>query len=74
MNALLKMAGAALLVAGVSVPAVAVAQSTVTAPGGNTAGTYMDYMISAMYSISYLIADILYAILNPRIRVDGASR
>ena len=44
MNALLKMAGAAVLLAGISVPAVALAQSTVTAPGGNTSGTYMDYM------------------------------
>src|ERR1700743_2282708 len=43
MNALLKISGAALLVAAVSVSA-AFAQSTVTAPGGNTAGTYMDYM------------------------------
>jgi ABC-type dipeptide/oligopeptide/nickel transport system permease component len=31
-------------------------------------------MISALYSVSYLVADILYAILNPRIRVDGAAR
>src|SRR3954470_12886624 len=28
-------------------------------------------MISAMYSLSYLVADILYAVLNPRIRVGG---
>jgi len=31
-------------------------------------------MISAMYSLSYLLADILYAVLNPRIRVDGGER
>jgi ABC-type dipeptide/oligopeptide/nickel transport system permease component len=31
-------------------------------------------MISAMYSLSYLVADILYAVLNPRIRVDGTQR
>jgi ABC-type dipeptide/oligopeptide/nickel transport system permease component len=31
-------------------------------------------MISAMYSVSYLIADILYAILNPRIRIEGGQR
>jgi len=31
-------------------------------------------LISALYSVSYLAADILYAILNPRIRVDGRSR
>ena len=43
MNALLKISGAALLAAALSVPA-AYAQSTVTAPGGNTSGTYMDYM------------------------------
>ncbi|HVY52363.1 MAG TPA: ABC transporter permease [Devosia sp.] len=31
-------------------------------------------LISALYSVSYLIADICYALLNPRIRVDGGSR
>jgi ABC-type dipeptide/oligopeptide/nickel transport system permease component len=31
-------------------------------------------LISALYSVSYLAADILYAILNPRIRVDGRPR
>ncbi len=31
-------------------------------------------MISAMYSLSYLLADILYAVLNPRIRVEGGER
>jgi len=31
-------------------------------------------MISAMYSLSYLVADILYAVLNPRIRVEGGER
>jgi ABC-type dipeptide/oligopeptide/nickel transport system permease component len=31
-------------------------------------------LISAMYSISYLIADILYAVLNPRIRMEGRDR
>jgi ABC-type dipeptide/oligopeptide/nickel transport system permease component len=31
-------------------------------------------MISALYSVSYLIADILYAVLNPRIRVEGRGR
>ena len=31
-------------------------------------------LISAMYSLSYLVADILYAILNPRIRVEGRNR
>jgi ABC-type dipeptide/oligopeptide/nickel transport system permease component len=31
-------------------------------------------LISAMYSASYLVADILYAILNPRIRVEGRER
>ena len=31
-------------------------------------------LISALYSISYLVSDILYAILNPRIRVDGRAR
>jgi len=44
MKALLKMAGAALLVAGLAAPASVLAQGAVTAPGGNTAGTYMDYM------------------------------
>ena len=38
MNALLKISGAALLAAALAVPA-AYAQSTVTAPGGNTSGT-----------------------------------
>jgi ABC-type dipeptide/oligopeptide/nickel transport system permease component len=31
-------------------------------------------LISAMYSLSYLVADILYAVLNPRIRVGGGGR
>jgi ABC-type dipeptide/oligopeptide/nickel transport system permease component len=31
-------------------------------------------LISALYSLSYLIADILYAVLNPRIRVEGNAR
>lgn len=31
-------------------------------------------LISAMYSVSYLLADILYAVLNPRIRVEGRDR
>ena len=31
-------------------------------------------LISALYSISYLLADILYAVLNPRIRVEGRAR
>jgi ABC-type dipeptide/oligopeptide/nickel transport system permease component len=31
-------------------------------------------LISAMYSVSYLIADILYAVLNPRIRMEGRDR
>lgn len=31
-------------------------------------------LISGLYSISYLVADILYAVLNPRIRVDGGQR
>ncbi len=44
MNALLKIAGAVVLAAGLSAPVVAHAQSTVTAPGGTTSGTYMDYM------------------------------
>jgi len=31
-------------------------------------------LISALYSISYLLADILYAVLNPRIRIEGRAR
>jgi ABC-type dipeptide/oligopeptide/nickel transport system permease component len=31
-------------------------------------------LISALYSLSYLVADILYALLNPRIRVEGGGR
>ena len=31
-------------------------------------------LISALYSLSYLMADILYALLNPRIRVEGGDR
>jgi len=31
-------------------------------------------LISALYSLSYLVADILYAVLNPRIRIDGRAR
>ena len=31
-------------------------------------------LISAMYSLSYLLADILYAVLNPRIRMEGRER
>jgi ABC-type dipeptide/oligopeptide/nickel transport system permease component len=31
-------------------------------------------LISALFCISYLISDILYAVLNPRIRLDGSSR
>ncbi|MDO8359981.1 MAG: peptide ABC transporter substrate-binding protein [Devosia sp.] len=43
MNALLKIAGAVMLAAGLSV-APAMAQSTIVAPGQSTTGTYMDYM------------------------------
>ena len=42
MNALLKIAGAVMLAAGLSVPAMA--QTTIVAPGQSTTGTYMDYM------------------------------
>ena len=31
-------------------------------------------MIIGLYSISYLLADVLYALLNPRIRLDGRDR
>lgn len=31
-------------------------------------------LISALYSLSYLLADILYAVLNPRIRIEGRAR
>jgi ABC-type dipeptide/oligopeptide/nickel transport system permease component len=31
-------------------------------------------LISALFCISYLISDILYALLNPRIRLDGRAR
>jgi ABC-type dipeptide/oligopeptide/nickel transport system permease component len=31
-------------------------------------------LISGLYSVSYLLADILYAVLNPRIRVEGGNR
>ncbi len=31
-------------------------------------------LISALYSISYLVADVAYAFLNPRIRVEGRGR
>ena len=31
-------------------------------------------LISMLFCISYLISDILYAVLNPRIRIDGAAR
>lgn len=44
MIALSRMAGAVVLAVGLSTSAVALASSTVTAPGGTTSGTYMDYM------------------------------
>lgn len=31
-------------------------------------------MISALFCVSYLVSDILYALLNPRIRIDGRAR
>ena len=31
-------------------------------------------LISALFCISYLVSDILYALLNPRIRIDGRQR
>ncbi len=31
-------------------------------------------LISGLFCISYLISDILYALLNPRIRIDGKAR
>ena len=31
-------------------------------------------MISALFCLSYLVSDILYALLNPRIRLDGRAR
>lgn len=31
-------------------------------------------LISALFCVSYLISDILYALLNPRIRLDGRER
>ena len=31
-------------------------------------------LISALYSISYLVADILYALLNPRIQIKGRAQ
>jgi len=31
-------------------------------------------MISALYCVSYLISDVLYALLNPRIRLEGGTR
>lgn len=43
MNALLKIFGALMLAAGLSV-APAAAQTKLTVPGGSTTGTYMDYM------------------------------
>src|SRR6185295_12664995 len=42
MNALVKLASAMLLAAGISAPATA--QTVITAPGQSTTGTYMDYM------------------------------
>jgi ABC-type dipeptide/oligopeptide/nickel transport system permease component len=31
-------------------------------------------MITMLFCISYLVSDLLYALLNPRIRLDGSSR
>lgn len=31
-------------------------------------------MITVLFSVSYLVSDILYALLNPRIRIDGRHR
>jgi ABC-type dipeptide/oligopeptide/nickel transport system permease component len=31
-------------------------------------------MLTMMFCVSYLISDILYAVLNPRIRIDGSAR
>jgi peptide/nickel transport system substrate-binding protein/oligopeptide transport system substrate-binding protein len=42
MNALLKWAGALVVAAGMTLPAMA--QTTIVAPGQSTTGTYMDYM------------------------------
>jgi oligopeptide transport system substrate-binding protein len=44
MIALTRVAGAVVLAAGLSMASVALASSTVTAPGLTTSGTYMDYM------------------------------
>ena len=42
MNAMLKIAG--LLTVATAMTAPALAQTTIVAPSGSTAGTYMDYM------------------------------
>jgi ABC-type dipeptide/oligopeptide/nickel transport system permease component len=31
-------------------------------------------LITMLFCISYLVSDILYALLNPRIRIDGRQR
>jgi ABC-type dipeptide/oligopeptide/nickel transport system permease component len=31
-------------------------------------------MLTMMFCVSYLVSDILYAVLNPRIRIDGSAR
>jgi ABC-type dipeptide/oligopeptide/nickel transport system permease component len=31
-------------------------------------------LITMMFCISYLVSDVLYALLNPRIRIDGSAR
>lgn len=44
MNALKRWLGAALVASSLAIPGAALADSTVTGPGGTTSGTYMDYM------------------------------
>jgi ABC-type dipeptide/oligopeptide/nickel transport system permease component len=31
-------------------------------------------MLTMLFCVSYLVSDILYAVLNPRIRIDGSAR
>ena len=57
MNALVKLAGAVLLAGGID-RAPALAQTVITAPGGSTTGTYMDYM-KTVYARASALAELL---------------
>ena len=37
-------------------------------------GRHLMLLLTMMFCVSYLISDVLYAVLNPRIRINGGER